>query len=67
MEPFIFDTLGGPSESAVRLLKKIARDGPVSSARDHAQLVREELQAISVIIQKENMAIVLKSFEQARP
>lgn len=65
--PFIFDTLGGLSKSAVSLLQRLAKLGPISSFRDWSKLFTNELAAIAVSIQIDNAAIIHSSFASARP
>ena len=66
-KPIIFDTLGGLSQSAVALLRRLAKTGPVSSADDYGPFFRHALAAISVSIQVDNAAIIRSSFMNARP
>jgi hypothetical protein len=66
-KPFIFDTLGGLSPSAVALLRKLAKTGPVSSVVDYGPYFRHALATISVSIQVDNAAIIRSSFACARP
>ena len=67
MKPFVYDTLSGLSEPAISLMKSISRRGHLSSSRNPEKFVRDAIVAISVAIQVDNAAIVLKSFEDARP
>ena len=67
MHPVIFDTLSGPSDAAIRLMKSIAHKGHFSSSRNPSQIVHDAIASMSVAIQQDNCAIVMKSFEQARP
>jgi len=67
MQPFIFDTLGGLSKSAVSMLRRLAMKGALSSSRNIQKLVREEVCAMSICIQRDNTAIVMRCFENARP
>jgi hypothetical protein len=67
MKPFVFDTLSGLSDPAIRLMKVISRKGHLSSARGPEKIVLDAIAAISVAIQVDNAAIVQKSFGDARP
>jgi len=67
MKPLIFDTLGGLSAPAVRLLSSISNKGHISSSRNPRKFVDDAIAAISVAIQEDNTAMVMKCFERARP
>jgi hypothetical protein len=66
MKPFIYDTLSGLSDPAIRMMKSISRKGHLSS-RNPEKFVSDAIASISVAIQADNAAMVLKSFEDARP
>ena len=66
VKAFIFDTLSGPSASAISLIKSIANKGHISS-KNPEKFVRDAIAAISAAIQVDNYAIVMKSFESVRP
>ena len=67
MKPLIFDTLGGLSKPSIRLMNTISNKGLISSSRNPRKFVDDAIAAISVAIQVDNTAMVLKSFEKARP
>jgi hypothetical protein len=52
MHAFIYDTLSGPSPSAIKLMKSIAAKGNFSSSsRNPGKFVHNAIAAISVAIQ----------------
>jgi hypothetical protein len=67
MKPFIYDTLAGLTPPAVKLIKRIANTGRLSSARDPSTFIHNAIASISVAIQVDNHAMVMKSFQKARP
>ena len=66
VKAFIYDTLSGPSAAAISLIKSIARKGHISSANPD-KFFQKAIAAISVAIQVDNCAIVMNSFQHARP
>ena len=66
VKALIFDTLSGPSASAISLIKSIANKGHISS-KNPEKFVRDAIASISAAIQVDNYAIVMKSFESVRP
>ena len=67
MKPFVFDTLSGLSSSAISLIRSISKQGEISSLRNPHKFASNAIAAISVAIQVDNHAIVMRSFENARP
>jgi hypothetical protein len=67
MKPFIYDTLAGLTPPAVKLIKRVANTGRLSSAREPSMFIHNAIASISVAIQVDNHAMVMKSFQQARP
>ena len=67
MKPFVFDTLSGLSSSAINLIRSISKQGEISSFRNPSKFAKNAIAAISVAIQVDNHAIVMRSFENARP
>jgi hypothetical protein len=67
MKAIIFDTLSGLSPSAIRLMKSISNKGDKSSQHNPQKYVHDAIAAISVAIQVDNHAMVMSSFQNARP
>jgi len=69
MKAFIFDTLGGLSAPAIRLMNTISKSGhlsSLSSTRDPIKIAHHAIASISVAIQVDNTAILMNSFAEAR-
>ena len=65
----IFDTLGGLSAPAIRLMNTISKSGHLSSLssnRDPVKIANHAIASISVAIQVDNTAILMNSFAEAR-
>ena len=68
MKALIFDTLGGLSTPAIRLMNIISKSGHLSltSNRDPVKIANHAIASISVAIQVDNTAILMSSFTEAR-
>ena len=67
MKPLIYSTLAGLTESSVSFLKTIAKTGDLSAERGWEKFAANAITAISIAIQSDNYAMVMKSFKDARP
>jgi hypothetical protein len=67
MKPLTFSTLAGLTEQSVRFIKHLAKTGDLSANRNPEETASNAITAISIAIQADNYAMVMKSFRDARP
>ena len=67
MQPLTYSTLAGLTEQSVRFIKHLVKTGDLTANQNTDKIAANAITAISVAIQADNYAMVMKSFKDARP